>query len=221
MLASFGLLNRPQKNGTDVEAVPKVKGGAKRHPTLGKKAWLAQNTVTAGAQDVASMYHAGNRLLKPERNLSMAHAPRVGKDVFCWDWNSHGGCSRGDKCVRKHDIMSDKNLHCAVLAELVRRGGHVKREYRIAPGNIDGAIDQLRESNKRTHGERPIAPSKAWWKKTAGAYSGNFEGQSCNISDTGWKVGKRDFDWNSLHQKMEGRDAAPSDGKGNVEVASR
>ena len=72
-----------------MEAVPKIKGKPKLKTKLRKS-----NAVTAGAQDVTRLYPAGKRLLKPERNLSTAHAPRDGKEVFCWDWNSHGGCVR-------------------------------------------------------------------------------------------------------------------------------
>ena len=69
-----------------------MKGKAKRFAWNG--AVLAQNTLTDGAQDVTRLYPDGKRFLKPERNLSMAHAPRAGKEVFCWDWNIHGGCAR-------------------------------------------------------------------------------------------------------------------------------
>ena len=108
----------------------------------------------------------------------MAHAPRAGKDVFCWGWNSHGGFARCDKGDRKRDSMSDKHLRRTVAAELIRRGGHVKRDARLAPENVDGVIDQLRESNKRKHGEQPIVHSKAWWRETSGAYSANSDDQS-------------------------------------------
>ena len=42
------------------------------------------NTATAGAQEVTRLYTAWKRLLNPERNLSTAHAPRLGKEVFFW-----------------------------------------------------------------------------------------------------------------------------------------
>ena len=172
-----------------------------------KNAALTQNTVTAGAQDVTRLYLAGKRLLKPERNLPMAHAPRAGKGVCCWDLDSHGGCARGGKCGRKHDSMGDKNTHWAVDAEMIGRGGHVKRDARIAPGNIDGVVDQLRGSNKRTHGEHPIVPSKAWWRKTAGAYSANI-GDQADIGHVvhGWKVTKRELNWDALNQLTDNRD---------------
>ena len=42
------------------------------------------------------------------------------------------------KCGRKRDIMSDeKNVHWALAARLVRRGGHTNRTARAIPGNID------------------------------------------------------------------------------------
>ena len=74
VLASFGLLHRPPRNGDDAEAVPKVEGKGKK-VRLEKGAVLAQNTVTAGAQDMTRLYPAGKRLLKPESNLYMAHEP--------------------------------------------------------------------------------------------------------------------------------------------------
>ena len=48
--------------------------------------------------------------------------------------------------------MSDKNLHWAVAAGMIRRGGHAKRGTRIVPENIDGTVYQQRESNKRAWG---------------------------------------------------------------------
>ena len=140
VLASFGLGDQPQKLGVDAEAAPKIKGKPKQKTNLRRS-----NTVAAGAQVVTRLYPAGKRLLKPERNLSMAHAPRSGKEVFFWGWNSHGGCVRGDKCGRKQDSMGAKNLHWAVTAEMIRRGGHAKRSTRVMPENIDGAVGQLRE----------------------------------------------------------------------------
>ena len=115
VLAPFGALHPPPKNGADAVAAPKVKGNAKMI-RLGMGAGLAQNTLKAGPQDATRLYPSGKRQLKPGRNLSMAHAPRAGKEVFCWDWNSRGGCPRGEKCERKHDSMGDKNLHCATAA---------------------------------------------------------------------------------------------------------
>ena len=65
--------------------------------------------------------------------------------------------------------MSEKNLHWAVAAELIRRGGHKNRPTRITPGNVDGMVDQLPESNQRVHGEQPLVGAKPWWQKTAGS----------------------------------------------------
>ena len=82
VLESPGIQNQPKKNGIDKEAVPKVKVMAKKPTRVGKSAAITQNTVTAGDQDVTRLYPAGKRLLKPERKLSMAHAPRPGKEVL-------------------------------------------------------------------------------------------------------------------------------------------
>ena len=133
-IASFGRLHPPPKIGADAEAEPKVKGKAKTKGRLRKGAGLAQNAVTDGSHDVTRLYPAGKRLLKPERNLSMAHAPRDGKEFFRWDWNSHGGCDRWRKCERKHESMSGKNLQWEVAAEMLRRGGHSNRQARVIPG---------------------------------------------------------------------------------------
>ena len=65
--------------------------------------------------------------------------------------------------------MSEKNLHWAVAAELIRRGGHKNRPTRITPENVDGMVDQLRESNQRVRGEQPLVGAKPWWQKTAGS----------------------------------------------------
>ena len=104
-------------------------------------------------------------MLKPERNLAMAHAPRCGKDVFRWGWNTHSGCGRSPNCDRKHETMSEQILHWAVATELIRRGGHKNRSTRIAPGNVDGMVDQLRDSNQRVYGEQPLVNTKAWWRE--------------------------------------------------------
>ena len=178
-----------------------MKGRAEKPTRARKNAALNQNTVTAGAHDVTRLYPAGKRLLKPGRNFPTAHAPRVGKEVFCWDWNSQGGFPRGDKCARKRDRTSDKNLHWAFASEMVRRGGHAVRDSRISPGNIDGAIDQLRGSDKRTHGGHPIAPSKAWRQKPAVAYSVNLSdhAESGQVSP-GWGVTKRELNWDAINQ---------------------
>ena len=123
----------------------------------------------------------------------MAHAPRSGKDVSCRGWNSHGGCARGLMCDRKHDTMSGKNLHWTVSAELIRRGGRKNRPTRIAPGNVDGVVDQLRESNQRVHGEQPLVGAKPWWQKKAGSLNRTPE-----MSQAEWKTTKRVLDWASV-----------------------
>ena len=63
----------------------------------------------------------------------------------------------GQLCDREHDTMSGENLHWATAAELIRRGGGRKnRPTRIIPENVDGMVDQLRESNQSVHGEQPL-----------------------------------------------------------------
>ena len=91
------------------------------------------------------------------------------KRRFRWGRNTHGGCGRAERSDRKHDLMSEENLHWDVATELIRRGWRKNRPRRIAPENVDGMADQLREANQRTHGEQPLTPKNAWWKKTAEA----------------------------------------------------
>ena len=192
MLESFGLSAQKTQSCGDAEAIPWVKVTANA-----KTKWKKSNTVTAGAEDATWLCHAGKRLLKPERNLSMAHAPCAGKEVFCWDWNSQGGCIRWDKCDRKHDTVSDQNLHWAGTAAMIRRGGRRKRPVRIIPENIDGMADQLRESIKRTHGGNPLIPSNAWRPKTDGASRTSIgETLEAGRGSSGRKATKRELDWN-------------------------
>ena len=120
VLASFGAVaGGSAKIPADV-ATAKTMGKGKKGRGKGGKP--KANTLTAGGTVVARLYPAGKRLLKPERNLAMAHAPRCGKGVFCWDWNAHSGCGRVPNCNRKHETMGEKNLRWAVDAELIRRG---------------------------------------------------------------------------------------------------
>ena len=150
VLASFGAMaGMTTKPPDDTDfGKPKVKGRKCR----GKGGKPNANTLTSGGTEVTRLYPAGKRLLKPERNLAMAHAPRCGKYVFFWDWNAHGGGARTPHCDRKHETMSEENLHWAIASELIRRGGHKNIPTRIAPGNVDGMVDQLRESNQKIHG---------------------------------------------------------------------
>ena len=117
--------------------------------------------------------------------------------------------------------MSDKNSHRTVASETIRRGGRAKRATRIMPENIDGAVDQLRERNKRTNGGHPIIPSKAWWQKTAGTYSSTTgEQPDSGRGAPGWKVTKMELGWNTLPQLHEEITQHPPSGEDEVDVAS-
>lgn len=85
VLASFGITapNPKADKVTNEVDDPRPKGKGKRDKG-GKGLKLVGAAVTAGLLDAPRLYPAGKRLLKPERNLAMAHAPRSGKDVFCW-----------------------------------------------------------------------------------------------------------------------------------------
>ena len=123
----------------------------------------------------------------------MAHAPRSGMCVFCWDWGAHVGCARGQTCDRKHDALSEKNLHCAISEELIRRGGRKNRSARIDPENVDGVAGQLRDSNQKVHGEQSLTTTKAWWQKTAGSAN-----RPLDTRKSAWKHTKRQLDWKSV-----------------------
>ena len=73
----------------------------------------------------------------------------------------------------------------------------MNRPTRIAPGNGDGMVDQLREANQRTHGAQPLIPTKACWQKTAGA-SQVPEGVDGQAMPTGWKSTKRQLGWSGV-----------------------
>ena len=60
--------------------------------------------------------------------------PGAGKTFFFWDWNAHGGCARTPNCDRNHEAMSEKNLHWAIAAELIRRGGRKNRPNAYSNG---------------------------------------------------------------------------------------
>ena len=194
VLASFGVTA-----GANAKAQPEGEGvkpkGKGREGEGGKG---AGRNLTTGGTDVARLYPAGERLLKPERNLEMARAPRRGEDAFFWDCNAHGGCARGDRrVIEKHDTMSEKNLHWEIAAELIRRGGRKNRQSMIAPENADGMADQLRDSNQKAHGEQPLAATKAWWQKTAGSVNHTMVATT-EAGQSDWKHTKRQLDWESV-----------------------
>ena len=94
VLASFGIQNQPKKIGIDMEAAPEINGRPKQKTKLRKS-----NTVTAGAQDVTRLYPAGKRLLKPERNLSLAHAPRDGGMYYSGAGIATADASEGESAI--------------------------------------------------------------------------------------------------------------------------
>lgn len=201
VLASFGIAPSDVKHTVDVEQEAGQEKGRHGKKKKGEGGKGSSNTTTAGAQEVGRLYASGKRLPKPERNLAMAHAPRSGKDVFCWNRHRHGGCSKEDKCGRRHDAMSKKNLHWAVAAELTRRGGRRSRSARILPENFDGVVAQLRDTNQRIRGEQPLVATNSWWQKTAGSLN---IAEKTRIAEpgpvSGWKVAKRMLDWAKANQ---------------------
>ena len=79
---------------------------------------------------------------------------------FCWDFNSKLGRFRGHGCPNVHSMFKNKNLHCAISAELARRGGR-RRDKQNAPSDKDDVeVDQLRAHNQRKLGEQ-IKESKS------------------------------------------------------------
>lgn len=73
-------------------------------------------------------------------------------EMKCSDFNSNATCARGAKCPNAHGNFDEKNLPCALTCELMRRGGH-KRGKVADVVEIDGRSQQLREQNRREHGE--------------------------------------------------------------------
>ena len=61
--------------------------------------------------------------------------------------------------------MSDKNLHCDIGDDLIRRGGRKNRPSLFLPGNIDGAVGQPRGNIRRKNGEQPRYPQKLGGEK--------------------------------------------------------
>ena len=114
-IASFGFPDAQTKPPPDVGETPNPKGKASGKGKRG-------NTLTAGTQEMPMIYASGKRLMKPEGDLDMAHAPREGKEMFRRVWDSHGGCSKAEKFERKHDILSGQNFHLDLEAEPSLRG---------------------------------------------------------------------------------------------------
>ena len=195
VLASFGVGPGGVKPGAEAGKILDTGKGRKTRRQKGKGEKEVANTTT-GAQEGGMLYHAGKRLLKPERNLAMAHAPRSGKETFCWDWNVHGWCGKVERCDRNRDATIEKNLHWAVAAELIRRGWRKNRNTRILPEHVDGMVAQLRETNQRVHGEQPIAENHAWWQKTAGSqHTLDKMRRPAPGPGAGWETTKRTPDW--------------------------
>ena len=94
--------------------------------------------------------------------------------------------------------------------------------YANFPDNIDGMVGQMRESNKRTHGEQPLIPSNAWWQKTAGASRTSVgKTQEAGRGASGWKATKRELDWNDTLAHGNGKmPPAMLGGEDGVEEAS-
>ena len=90
VLASFGIAAVSGKGDKTANGVddPKPKGNGKRGKGRGGRA--EGITFMAGVLDAPRLYPSGKRLLKPERSLAMAHARRVGQDVFFGGWNLRG-----------------------------------------------------------------------------------------------------------------------------------
>ena len=127
----------------------------------------------------------------------MGGAPRVGKEIFCWDWDTHGGCGKSDKCERLHGEMSEKDARWAVAAELIRRRGRKNRPARIAPENVDGVDWQLGGSNQRVHWGKPLTSHKAWWRQTAGSLNSTLVPQRV-AGRPDWKITKRQLGWDKV-----------------------
>ena len=71
------------------------------------------------------LYPAGKPLSKQEAELARTHAPTDSKGKMkCWDAASHMGCKlKASQRSRSHEAIKERNLHWAVQAQLLRRGG--------------------------------------------------------------------------------------------------
>ena len=102
-------------------------------------------------------YPARKRLLKAERANAMDNAPITtsgrGK---CWDFNSNATCVGGAKFPNAPENFNEKNLHWALSCELMRRGGGHKRGNAVDVSDVDGRVLQLREQNRREHGDQMV-----------------------------------------------------------------
>ena len=114
--------------------------------------------------------------------------------------------------------MSEKNIHWAASAELIRRGGRKNRPTRIDPENVDGVVDQLRESNHRVRGGQPLVGVKPWRQKTTGAADRTLEIPQTDLGNT-----KRVLDWASVIHPLskKGDEAETTGGRSDEETASR
>ena len=131
VVASFGASDADSKSQGDQVAVhnQKAKGGNGKYRGHHHSRRTRRRATKPNWQTIA----------ETERSSSMAHAPGSGKR-FPGGRNIHGGCGKGGKCERNRDMMSAKNLHWAIAAELIRRGGRRIRPSRIAPENVDGMV---------------------------------------------------------------------------------
>ena len=122
--------------------------------------------------------------------------------------------------------MSEKKPHCAIKAELIRRGGRGNRPPLILPGDVDGVADKLRGNNQRHQGVQPLVPPKAWWRKYTGSLSSTNPPTDLPKIPKAWKSTMRALDWDALPASMaETRRStahlAGEDKRARVEVASR
>ena len=136
---SFGVAAAAGHKPTTEVETPDPKG---KEDGGGRADKQATNSLTAAGQEPARLRPAGNRWLKPERDLPMAHAPGEGINLLLGLGRSLG-CSRTDKCDRRRDAMREKNWRWAIAAELIRSGVHKSPHTRIEPENVDGAVDRL------------------------------------------------------------------------------
>ena len=115
---------------------------------VGNKRRRKPGERAGGQENPKAAYPTGNTLTALEKKSGHSHSPldQNGK-LSCYNCSSHDGCSLGDSCPFSHSArIKVDGLHCAVMYELARRGGHPSLKRR-EPSSVSGYLQALREKN--------------------------------------------------------------------------
>eukprot|EP00971_Amphidinium_carterae_P351827 6492298-Amphidinium_carterae.1 len=110
-----------------------------------------QRSGATGGASTDSSFPAGKPLGPQEQKLAAEHAPkdREGRSL-CWNNMCWSGCSKtSETCAKSHHPYHGAldSLHWCVQAQLIRRGG-LRQGKKVAIGDIDGRVAQLRSTAK-------------------------------------------------------------------------